>query len=85
MNAIEMNAKEGNASKIILLSHTLKGQCMLVKMERVVKLANKIEILAMKNAIAELTQLIPDLKYELQKGLEALKKARIELSDEVAV
>ncbi len=60
MNAIEMNAKEGNASKIILLSHTLKGQCMLVKMERVVKLANKIEILAMKNAIAELTQLIPD-------------------------
>lgn len=81
MNAIEMNAKKGKAVEIISLSHTLKGQCLLVEMERVVKLADKIEILAMKNEIAELNKLIPVLKYELQKGLLTLKEARIKVSE----
>lgn len=81
MNAIEINAKKGKASEIISMSHTLKGQCMLVEMERVVKLADKIEILAMKNALTEVNKLIPTLKSELQNGLIALKEARIKLSE----
>lgn len=85
MTAIETSAKRGLAYEIIPLSHTLKGQCMLVQMQSVVKLADRIEILAMKNALSELNQCIPDLKLELQKGLKALKKARIELTESEAV
>ncbi len=81
MNAIEMNAKKGNLSEIISLSPTLKGQCMLVEMERVVRLADQMEILAIKKATTELNQLISVLKAELLDGLKALKKARIKLSE----
>lgn len=81
MNAIEMNAKKGNLSEIISLSPTLKGQCMLVEMERVVRLADQMETLAIKKATTELNQLISVLKAELLDGLKALKKARIKLSE----
>lgn len=81
MTSIETNAKKGSVSEISSLAHTLKGQCMIVEMERVVKLAEQIETLAMKNALAEINQLVPALKSELQKGLKALKEARVKISE----
>lgn len=81
MTSIETNAKKGNVSEIISLAHTLKGQCMIVEMERVVRLAEQIETLAMKNALAEINQLVPALKSELQSGLKALKEARVKIGE----
>lgn len=83
MTSIEVSAKKGNAAEIVSLSHTLKGQCMIVEMERVVKLANQIETLAAKNELNAVKQLIPALKSELQNGLKALKEARANIGEAV--
>ena len=85
MDSIETNAKKGKAFELISLSHTLKGQCMLVEMETVIKLADQIETLAAENALTDINQLIPILKSELQRGLKALNEARAKISVAEAV
>ena len=85
MTSIEANAKTGNAAEIASLSHTLRGQCMIVEMERVIKLASQIETLSVKNSLTEVKPLIPALRSELENGLKALKEERVRISEAEAV
>ena len=76
LHAMEESAKKGEIPVICSLAHTVKGQCMLVEMTEVVQLAEQIEEFNSEKVITKTTDLIPILKFELQKGLSALKKAR---------